>query len=190
MYVTDITRGDGQTDMLCGNDSMDAKSKTINYIIDYVFANYNINLNKDVLDQNLNIDLFSLKQFLLNNYSLKIDNDLIIQTIKTDKQHCLFLKYKDGNNDIPSIYNFNKNEEKLVKGFMQFLINDSLIKLYENNLNKYDEEKVGVEELSNNYEKHNIKSEIISLYNGGLFLEELLNNTCSLKDLCKNNIQI
>ena len=47
MYVVDITREDNSTDMLVGNDSMSAKSKTINYVMDYVFANYNINLNKD-----------------------------------------------------------------------------------------------------------------------------------------------
>ena len=58
MYVVDITREDNSTDMLVGNDSMSAKSKTINYVMDYVFANYNINLNKDVLDQNLNLDRF------------------------------------------------------------------------------------------------------------------------------------
>lgn len=46
--------------------------------MDYVFANYNINLNKDVLDQNLNLDRFSLQQFLNDNYNLKINNDLKI----------------------------------------------------------------------------------------------------------------
>ena len=49
MYVVDITRDDDlENDMLIGNDSMSAKSKTINYIMDYVFANYNISLNKDI----------------------------------------------------------------------------------------------------------------------------------------------
>ena len=44
MYVVDITRDDDlENDMLIGNDSMSAKSKTINYVMDYVFANYNIN---------------------------------------------------------------------------------------------------------------------------------------------------
>ena len=89
MYVVDITRDDDlENDMLIGNDSMSAKSKTINYIMDYVFANYNISLNKDVLDQNLNIDRFSLKQFLNENYKINIKNDLKIQAVPTDKDNC------------------------------------------------------------------------------------------------------
>ena len=71
MYVVDITRDNLDTDILVGNDTMSAKSKTINYVMDYVFANYSINLNKDVLDRNLNIARFSLKQFLNNFLSLR-----------------------------------------------------------------------------------------------------------------------
>ena len=107
MYVVDITRDDDlENDMLIGNDSMSAKSKTINYIMNYVFANYNINLNKDVLDQNLNIDRFSLKQFLNDNYKININNDLKIQSIPTDKEHCLFLKAINNQDDFPSLYTF------------------------------------------------------------------------------------
>ena len=56
MYVVDITREDNSTDMLVGNDSMSAKSKTINYVMDYVFANYNISdAVKTLVETNLNI---------------------------------------------------------------------------------------------------------------------------------------
>lgn len=190
MYVVDITRDNNKTDMLCGNDSMDAKSKTLNYIMDYTFANYNIYLNKDVLDQNLNMDLFSLKHFLNDNYSVSIDNDLIIQSIPTDKKHCLFLKYMDEKKDIPDIYVFGKNDFKIAQSFMKYLVNDALIDKYQDNLEEYDRLKLELNKNYNltatHYPKLNIKSEIVSLYNGGMFLEELLNNACSLKQLNKD----
>lgn len=190
MYVVDITRDNKDTDMLCGNDSMDAKAKTINYIIDYTFANYNIYINKEVLDQSLNIELFSLKSFLQNNYSMSIDNDLIIQSIPTDKNHCLFLKYMDKNTDIPIIYNFHKKDIKVAQSCMRYLVNDALINEYQNDLAEYEILKMNnekdIEVQSTFYPKLNIKSEIVSLYNGGLFLEELLNNACSLNQLKEN----
>ena len=163
MYVIDITRDNHSTDMLVGNDSMSAKSKTINYIMDYVFANYDINLNKDVLDQNLNISRFSLKQFLSNN--------------------CLFLKYID-NNEFPLLYSFDKKDIKKVQAIMTFLVNDTLISKYKDNLEKYDRLKIDYNNKKKlDITKENIGVEIISLYNGGMFLEELLNNRFSLRQL-------
>lgn len=187
MYVVDITRDNFDTDMLVGNDSMSAKSKTINYIMDYVFSNYNINLNKDVLDQNLNINSFSLKQFLNDNYNLNIDTDLKIQTILTSKNHCLFLKYIDDNNEFPHLYSFDKKDIKKARALMVFLINDTLIDRYKDNLEEYDrlkiDNEIGKRLLTHYMPKENINAEIISLYNKGIFLEELLNNNCSLYQL-------
>lgn len=187
MYVVDITREDNSTDMLVGNDSMSAKSKTINYVMDYVFANYNINLNKDVLDQNLNLDRFSLQQFLNDNYNLKLDHDLKIQAIPTSKDHCLFLKYMDNNTDFPLLYSFDNEDIKKARALMTFLVNDSLINKYQDNLEEYDRLKIDYDHskqlLGRYMPKENINTEIVNLYNGGMFLEELLNNHFSMRQL-------
>ena len=187
MYVVDITREDNSTDMLVGNDSMSAKSKTINYVMDYVFANYNINLNKDVLDQNLNLDRFSLQQFLNDNYNLKLDHDLKIQAIPTSKDHCLFLKYMDNNTDFPLLYSFDNKDIKKARALMTFLVNDSLINKYQDNLEEYDRLRIDYDHskqlLGRYMPKENINTEIVNLYNGGMFLEELLNNHFSMKQL-------
>lgn len=187
MYVVDITREDNSTDMLVGNDSMSAKSKTLNYVMDYVFANYNINLNKDVLDQNLNLDRFSLQQFLNDNYNLKLDHDLKIQAIPTSKDHCLFLKYMDNNTDFPLLYSFDNKDIKKARALMTFLINDSLINKYQDNLEEYDRLRIDYDHskqlLGRYMPKENINTEIVNLYNGGMFLEELLNNHFSMRQL-------
>jgi len=183
MYVVDITRDD-DNDMLVGNNSMDAKSKTINYIKDYVLAKYNLYLDKNIIDVNLDMQNFSLKEFLKNNYDLSINKDLLIQSIITDKDNCLFVKYQDNSKIFPSVYTFNKNEEHLAKSTLSYLVNDSLIKKYEDNLEMYDKQKLDVLNPSLlNYKSKDINCEIISLYNGGLFLEELLNNATSYYDI-------
>ena len=188
MYVVDITRDDDlENDMLIGNDSMSAKSKTINYVMDYVFANYNISLNKDVLDQNLNIDRFSLKQFLNDNYKINIKNDLKIQAVPTDKDHCLFLKSINSQDDFPSLYTFSNKNKKQAQAYMKYLINDALINKYQDDISEYDRLRVDYNKSIESFSDSYIKCEIISLYKGGLFLEELLNNTCSYKQI-KNKI--
>ena len=71
MYVVDITRDRFVTDVIVGYNSMGAKRKTINYIKQYALTNYNIILDEDVLDMNLNIialkmkKIYKYKQFLL-----------------------------------------------------------------------------------------------------------------------------
>ena len=188
MYVVDITRDDDlENDMLIGNDSMSAKNKTINYVMDYVFANYNINLNKDVLDQNLNIDRFSLKQFLNDNYKINIKNDLKIQAVPTDKDNCLFLKSINSQDDFPSLYTFSNKNKKQVQAYMKYLINDALINKYQDDISEYDRLRVDYNKSIESFSDSYIKCEIISLYKGGLFLEELLNNACSYKQI-KNKI--
>ena len=189
MYVVDITRDDDlENDMLIGNDSMSAKSKTINYIMNYVFANYNINLNKDVLDQNLNIDRFSLKQFLNDNYKININNDLKIQSIPTDKEHCLFLKAINNQDDFPSLYTFSNKNKKQAQAYMKYLINDALINKYQDDISEYDRLRVDYNKSIESFSDSDIKCEIISLYKGGLFLEELLNNACSYKQIKNKDV--
>lgn len=188
MYIVDITRDLNNTDMLCGNDSMDAKTKTINYIMDFMLVNYNLSLNRNLLDQNLDMRSFSLNKFLRENYSMGLDRDLLIQSLPVDKKHCLFLKYKDDSMEFPAIYPFRKNEMKKVQGMMRFLVNDSLIEKYQDNLSEYERLKMKDDNviLDSTYPKLGIHSKVVSLYNGGLFLEELLNNSCSLNQLQNN----
>lgn len=188
MYVVDITRDDDlENDMLIGNDSMSAKSKTINYIMDYVFANYNISLNKDVLDQNLNIDRFSLKQFLNENYKINIKNDLKIQAVPTDIDNCLFLKTINNQDDFPSLYTFSNKNKKQAQAYMKYLINDALINKYQDDISEYDRLRIDYNKSIESFSDSYIKCEIISLYKGGLFLEELLNNVCSYKQIKDKN---
>lgn len=189
MYVVDITRDDDlENDMLIGNDSMSAKSKTINYVMDYVFANYNISLNKDVLDQNLNIDRFSLKQFLNDNYKINIKNDLKIQAVPTDKDNCLFLKSINSQDDFPSLYTFSNKNKKQAQAYMKYLINDALINKYQDDISEYDRLRVDYNKSIESFSDSYIKCEIISLYKGGLFLEELLNNACSYKQIKNKDV--
>lgn len=195
MYVIDITRDDDFTtnDMLVGKDSIDAKSKTMNYIMDYALANCNLYIGRDLLDQNLDMNSFSLKEFIKSNYLQDIEKDLLIQNIITDKEHCLFVKHFDSNIDImPNVYIFDKGQEKLAKSTLAYLVNESLLNKYEDNLELYEEQKYDIKNPRLlNYNSKDINSEVISLYKGGLFLEELLNNSFSLNQMNKNyNLKI
>ncbi len=189
MYVVDITRGFDNNDMLVGNDSMDAKAKTINYVMDYVMVNYNLSIDRSVLDQNLDMNEFSLNQFLKENYSIMVDKNLLVQSIPVDKKHCLFLKYSDDKTTFPVIYSFHKKEIKYAQNVLKFLVNDALINKYQDNLSEY--EKLRIKDshsvINITYPKLNISCNIVSLYSGGLFLEELLNNSFSLNQLQKQN---
>lgn len=190
MYVIDITRNRFDNDILCGKNSMDAKDKTLNYVIDYALANYNIDIDKNILDENLDIKGFSLKKFLEDNYSISIDEDMTIQSMIVNKDYCLFVKYIDENLDTPQLYSFNKNDINIATTILTFLVNDGLIKNYQDDLSEYEKRKLdynqkNMEHININ---SNIKSEVISLYNyKGMFLEELLSNACSLNQLQNTN---
>lgn len=189
MYVIDITRDNTFTDMLCGNNSMDAKNKTLDYVIDYALANYDILIKKKLLDQYLNLDSFSLNKFLNENYSISVEKDLIIQSIITDKDNCLFVKYIDEKTDVPTLCAFNKNDKDVAHTILTFLVNDGLIDKYKDDLSEYEKRKLSYNQKNMGYTNFNanIKSEIISLYDyNGIFLEELLNNACSLNQVKSN----
>lgn len=190
MFVIDITRNRFDNDILCGKNSMDAKNKTLNYVIDYALANYNIDIKKNILDEYLDIKEFSLKKFLEDNYSISIDEDMTIQSMAVNKDYCLFVKYIDENLDTPQLYSFNKNDINIATTILTFLVNDSLIKKYENNLSEYERTKLDYNQINKGHINldANIKSEMISLYDyKGMFLEELLSNACSLNQLKEND---
>lgn len=190
MQVIDITRvkdNDFESDFLVGKYSMDAKTKTIKYICDYALANYKLNIDKELLDSNLDMNMFSLKNFVKSNYDLDIKQDLIIQSVNATKDNCVFVKqYNKDIDEYPTIYQFNKDEIKKAKTYMAFLVNDSLINMLNNDdrLNEYEDRKLDLNSFEKmSYSYNNSNFEMNTLYNGGLFLEELLNNTCSLKQL-------
>lgn len=90
MYVVDITRVNKnkyESDMLVGKMTTDTKTKTMNYIIDYALANLQIAIDPELLDNELNMDLFFLKPFIKDNYNLDIKDDLIIQSINANKDN-------------------------------------------------------------------------------------------------------
>lgn len=197
MYVVDITRVNKnkyESDMLVGKMTTDTKTKTMNYIIDYALANLQIAIDPELLDKELNMDLFFLKPFIKDNYNLDIKDDLIIQSINANKDNCVFVKQFNYNKDAyPSIYQFDKNKINLAISYMAYLINDSLISSLsdEEKLDEYDNKKVDL----NNFDKmsyvyNNSNFEITSLYNGGRFIEKLLNNYLSYNQLKISNLDI
>lgn len=197
MYVVDITRinkENFETDLIVGKNSMNTKMKIINYIHDYTLANYNINIEKEDLDYGLNLDLFSLKKFLIENNNSIIENDLIIQSIRTDKNNCLFVKKYSPRDEYPIVYILNKNDVENAKKIMTFLINDSLINSLanKNQLDNYDELKQDYNKNSLSYFVNgNEKVEIVSLYKDNLLIEQLLNNNISLNQVnLKSGIKI
>ena len=197
MYVVDITRVNKnkyESDMLVGKLTTDAKTKTMNYIIEYALANLQIAIEPEVLDKELNMDLFFLKPFIKNNYNLDIKDDLVIQSINANKDNCVFVKqFNYGKDPYPYIYQFDKNKINLANSYMAYLINDSLITTLSDDgkLNEYDDKKVDLnnfDRLSYNY--NNSSFEITSLYNGGTFIEELLNNSFSYNQLRNSSFNI
>lgn len=141
------------------------------------------------MDQYLNLDSFSLNRFLNENYSISVEKDLIIQSIITDKDNCLFVKYIDEKTDVPTLYAFNKKDKDVAHTILTFLVNDGLIDKYKDDLSEYDKRKLSYNQKNMGYTNFNanIKSEIISLYDyNGMFLEELLNNACSLNQVKSN----
>ncbi len=185
MYVVNITRKSNDNDVLCGNDSMDAKSKTINYIMDYALANYNLFINRDLLDQNLDTSLFSFKSFLRKNYSISTNDDLIIQGVHTDKNHCIFVKFfNERIDDFPTIYTVGKHDLNKARNIMAYIVNDELIKKFPDDLDSFEKNRVSFNDKNiYSYSYEGVNCNIISLYKNGLFLEELLNNNCSLNQL-------
>ncbi len=187
MYVVDITRCGNidENDMLFGNNSMDAKTKVIDYIINYALANCNINIDKNILDQNLDMNSFSLKEFMKSNYKIIIDKDLLIQSLYTNKDRCLFIKFFNKNKDaMPSIYALEKNEEQKASVLLSFLVNDALIDKYQDNIAEY--EKYKSKEKIYKYLSNDLKGDIISLYKKEVVLDELLNNNSSLNSIYPN----
>lgn len=187
MYIVDITRENEFTtsDLLLTSNSTNAKIKTLKYISEYVLANYNIAVDIALLDYNLNMNCFSLKEFLKENYSISINGDLLIQSFYVDKDHCLFVKHFDKTkNSMPQIFAFNKNQQKHAQSTLAFLVNDSLLSKYENNLSLYEKKKYDViNPKLINYNSKEFNSEIISLYKEGKFMEELLDSDISFHNL-------
>lgn len=93
----------------------------------------------------------------------------------------------DANTDFPLLYSFDNKNIKKARALMTFLVNDSLINKYQDNLEEYDRLRIDYDHskqlLGRYMPKENINTEIVNLYNGGMFLEELLNNHFSMKQL-------
>lgn len=193
MYLIDITRTNDEidSDTLLSKDSMDAKRKIMKYISDFTLANYNIIIDKDVLDQNLDIKMFSLKQFIGSNFNLNIDKDLIIQAMPTDKEHCLVVKFFNENvDDYPILYLLNKDKQKEAKVILAYMVNDELIREYQDDLSIYEKNKIDFNKLKNSYQFAGVKCNIISLYRNGIFMEELLDKNITYNELNKGTLGI
>ena len=96
------------------------------------------------------------------------------------------MKFQDDKTDIPNIYAFNKKEYNVAQNILTFLVNDSLIEKHKDDLSVYENKKLNYKNKTMGITdfKDNIKAEIFSLYNHrGLFLEELLNNACTLNQV-------
>ena len=179
---------------MLGKRSSDTKEKVINYVYDYAFANCDgLCLNKEKLDQDINIECFNLQKYLVEKHGILIPNNLIIQSIPTEENKSIIVKNYNSNYDnVPTLYLFDNNDEYKAKGFMAYLINDEMIKTL-GECNKLDEYKKKKRDIFNfNDVSFVCNNQRFEIYNGGLFLEELLNNALSYKQLEKgiNNVSI
>ena len=71
------------------------------------------------------------------------------------------------------------------QAYMRYLVNESLLKKLENNLDNYDKLKIKNDEMvvSTSYPRFDIRGDIISLYNKDITLNELLNDKNSLNNI-------
>lgn len=186
MYVIDITRNSEEvtSDILVADNSATAKEKTTKYIMDYLFANYGVVVKEIDLDRDLNINSFSLNDFMKSNYGINLEENLLIQSIVTNKDNCLFVKSFNKESDLfPAIYTFNKNDFINAKNLLIYIANDNLIKKYQDNLDYYDNNKLTSDSDITKFIDKDINCEIISLYKDGKFLDELLDSNISLNEL-------
>lgn len=194
MYVIDITREDDNAfnnDMMFGKKSSDTKEKIIDYVYDYALANCNMSLNKDALDQELDINYFSLKRYCFEKYGYDSQKELIIQSLPTENDKCIIVKsYNNKLDEKPIAYLFDKSEENKAKGLMAYMINEELINVLgnEERLDEYEKEKKDIHNFDDVSFSYGSKQ--YNYYNGGLFLEELLNNAVSYNQIKKNNKEI
>lgn len=190
MYVIDITRGGTDDDLMLGKDSMDAKRKTIDYIIDYVFANCCIYLDRDVLDQNLDMTGFSLKKFMKHYYQIKLNEDLKIVSFPTEKDKLLLIKvYNLKKTPFPYFHAFPSMCKILARDMNRFLINDYLILKYKDNLEEF-EKRISTKNPKeiNYFIDENFICGIIDLekYKTLGIIDLLLNKDCTARDLMKD----
>lgn len=191
MYIVDITRDDYDNfnDILLGKDSMDAKRKAINYISDFILANFNLYVSKDIIDQNLNMEGFSLKEFMKNHFSRNIKKELLIQYFPTSANYCLYIKRFDKNkNSFPTLYFFHKDEIRMARHINDFFINDYLIVNHNDTLNALKKRIRKYATLTKDafFITNDFNCGILSLYDNAITIEKLLNNNYSLNQL-KNN---
>lgn len=198
MYIVDITRDDcdNLNDILVGKDSMDAKRKTINYISDFILANFNLCVNKDTIDQNLNMEGFSLKEFMINQFFRNIKKELLIQYFPTSTNYCLYIKRFDKNkNSFPTLYFFHKDEIRMARHINDFFINDYLIINHNDTLNAFKKRIRKYTNLTKDafFISNNFSCGILSLYDNTITIDKLLNSNYSLNQLkndCMGGIDI
>ena len=125
-----------------------------------------------------------------NVYGFNTNSDLITSGFYTDKDYSVFLKYVDINKiEDNYIYSLHNDLEKSAPKIFALLVNDRLIRKYADDLNKYKEIELDPNSRIDTFKMDGIKASVISLYNGGLFLEELLNNAISYKQAKGEDIE-
>jgi len=125
-----------------------------------------------------------------NVYDFDTSTDLITSSFYVDKDYSVFLKYVDINKiEDNYIYSLHNDLEKSAPKILALLVNDRLIKKYADDLDKYKELKLDPNSRIDTFKMAGIKASVISLYNGGLFLEELLNNAISYKQAKGEDIE-
>lgn len=190
MFIVDFTRIDDEIDfdLIAGHDGGEARNRAIDYIMDYAFANDGIYLDKRTLDINFNPNDFSYKAFMKNIYDIDVSTDLITGSFYSDYDHMVFLKFIDINSVKDNrFYIIHNDLEESAPHILTLLINDRLIEKYADNLDTYEKLKLNPKSNTESFQMDGIKASVISLYNGGLFLEELLNNAVSYKQLKNDN---
>lgn len=186
MFIVDFTRIDDEIDfdLIAGKDGGEARNRAIDYIMDYAFANDGIYLDKRTLDANFEPNDFSYKAYMKNIYDIDVSTDLITGSFYSDYDYMVFLKYIDINSVKDNrFYILHNDLEESAPHILTLLINDRLVEKYADDLDTYEELKLNTKSKTDSFQMDGIKASVISLYNGGLFLEELLNNAVSYKQL-------
>ena len=76
---------------------------------------WNVNGLRAVINKGFKEFFSEIDKYAIRSYCAihNINNDLKIQSIPTDKEHCLFLKAINNQDDFPSLYTFsNKNKKQ------------------------------------------------------------------------------
>ncbi len=115
--------------------NIQAREKVVKYIKNYITAHINISVDYNLINDELNMEFFSLKEFLENFFGIESNADLIIQTINISDNYNLIFKtvgMLDDNlySDVCAMMGNNKSNLEQAKEISKCLLKDKLIQVF------------------------------------------------------------